>query len=248
VTNSFIVGRHREATVQQQWLDGKRQSLNVLRARRGLPAIHAAAEFYRADLQLLADPPEVADRCELLGGNAIVTGHCAWEFKDKQEEDVPEAAGAIVFSMGSTGKWMPSAETVARLKSAINARMCIYVGPRAVEAAEITGIDRSFKFAPLRPLVHRAALVVTQGGTGSSYHALSLGIPLGILSTHQNHVVLGSILEELGVAVCLDRPGWAGVLKSGLDSMHAKAQAMAARMKKAQAAELIARSCLGRLV
>lgn len=245
LTNAFLVAPPYLPTVQSAWLDREGQAVNAVRASKGMPPIRQVADLYQATRLFLADPFAVAQSCSVLPSNAQVVGPCSWNLPGELPIDWPNWDRLLLFSMGSTGLELPSAQAVKELRQLSGAQHCVYVGAQSERAAAIPGIDLALSWAPLEQLVQRSVLVVTQGGTGSTYQALSLGKPVATLPTHRNQSLLAEILAGLGVALMLDEQGRPGQsADQTMQKLVRNAQMMQADIARTQGPLAVARGIL----
>ena len=61
-----------------------------------------------------------------------------------------------------------------------------------------------YSWLPASRVLSKSKFVITQGGAGSSYQAMALGIPIGVWPTHRNHELLGLILQDYGCGMLMD--------------------------------------------
>lgn len=248
LTNAFLVAPPYLPTVQSEWLDREGQAVNAVRASKGMPPIRQVADLYQATRLFLADPFAVAQSCSVLPSNAQVVGPCSWILEGELPANWPSWDRLLLFSMGSTGSALPAAQAVQELKWLSGAQRCVYVGAQSEQAAAIPGIDLALSWAPLKQLIERSVLVVTQGGTGSTYQALSLGKPVATLPTHRNQSLLAEILAGLGAALILDEQGRPGQFAdTTLEQLHQNARVMQVEIARTQGPLTVARAILEEL-
>ena len=228
VTNAFLTGPAGNATFQARWFEDIGPAVNATRAEKGLPPIGSAHQLYEADRVLCADPGFVAEALPVLPPHYTVCGHIGFEVDADIPDPLRDTTDLMIMSMGSTGPSGFSADLLRDLRDRSGSSAIIYVGRPMPKLAELGVLDGMFEWLPLHRILDRARLVVTQGGTGSSYQALAYGRPVAVLPQHTNHEILGRILQDCGVGVMCNE-----AVPSRIDfaAMHNAATALAAGMQ-----------------
>jgi UDP:flavonoid glycosyltransferase YjiC (YdhE family) len=145
--------------------------------------------------------------------------------------------------MGSTGSANLPPQMIARLAEICGAREVVQAGGRSA------GRDPTRPApVPAASVLARSSLCLTQGGAGSSYQAISCGVPVAVWPAHRNHELLGRRIEASGLGILLDRSDW----MPGLDRLASRFDAIRARARQeatdlehgpTRAADLIASFC-----
>ena len=65
-------------------------------------------------------------------------------------------------------------------------------------------------------------MLISHGGTGSTYQAIQAGISVICYPNHTNHLILANLIEKLGLGLCIDKSGDMDKLR-GLDIFKLKA-------------------------
>lgn len=204
VSNAFICLSGDSPTQQDIEFRRMGSSVNAIRAERGLPPLESASALFDADLICLADPPQICDLYPARPANVLPCGPCNWEYEngDASPPDAPECA--LLISVGSTGPQHLTGELVEQLIEWSDSRGAAFLGSSRTKLDDFNGVVAQHSMAPIRPFLDEAPLVLTHGGTGSTYMALAAGKPVSILPHHRNQLILGQLLERLGVALLLD--------------------------------------------
>ena len=200
ITNVFLTQASDYDTIQYHSFNATKDIINTRRQSLGLGPIEAATDLYDADLVCLADPLELVEQFDDLPRNFKACGATYWENRKLPTDNLPEIESAVLFSMGSTGRAKIDSNFVEHLKKATGATSAIYAGKGAGNFAGSGIMDYATNMMPIQHYFPKTKLVVTQGGAGSTYQALSYGMPVAILPSHRNHEILGEVLEKLGLA------------------------------------------------
>ena len=205
VTNVFLTSVHAARTVQVESFAQSRDVINRIRHDRGLPAVSSAYDFYQADRVLLADPlPIVRSAANALPAHYIPVGHWCWDAGGAIPPELVDQDDMLLLSMGSTGLDSIDGKILEKLAAAFSSRLVVYAGNQAESMAGVPGVDYAYRRLPLTRLLNKSTVVVSQGGAGSSYQALASGTPVVVFPNHQNHRVLGELLEKLGLGLCIE--------------------------------------------
>ena len=179
----------------------------MLRHRRGLPPLQRIQDLYAADRVLLADPPPLVDGLGALRPGYVVTGPCTWILDGILPEEMLPLSDLLLLCMGSTGRGDLDRAVTGRIAAWAGSSQTVYVGSRSDQVRAAGGADRCFDWLPLVPTLERTRVTVSQGGAGSSYLALSHGVPVVVMPTQTNHRILGDCIEAAGLGLCIDAPG-----------------------------------------
>ncbi|HGG03875.1 MAG TPA: hypothetical protein ENK28_00305, partial [Aliiroseovarius sp.] len=207
ITNVFLTGLSTHTTVQGHMFPDLAGTINANRAAKGLPALESVTGLYEADLVCLADPDILVEQFAPLREYHRACGACYWESNAPLPAPLPEFDSAVLFSMGSTGETPIGADLVDAMKELSGADFAIYAGAGADALSSAGIVDYAAPMLPLQKIFPKVKLAVTQGGAGSTYQALSHGVPVIALPTHTNHEILGQALAQKGLVYCLPKSG-----------------------------------------
>lgn len=201
LTNEFLVSGQDPTYQDLEWKQHGVQ-WNRIRGNLGLPAIGNAREIYtRCNVVLLADPPAIASPNVERPLNVVTVGACAWSPRQSLPDVVKDLNDLLVIGSGSTGTPV-APRTVEKLRAMCGAKHVVAVRHGGIS------IDGTLFDSPpvdLSRIYARAIAAITQGGAGSTYLALSCGIPAIINPTHINHLLLGKSVERAGLGWVIDR-------------------------------------------
>lgn len=232
VTNAFLTGPSQKDTFQTRWLERIGPSLNKVRDMKGLAPLESAFHMYEADQVLCADPKFVSDSLPNLPSHYTVCGHVKFKVDAEIPNTLVDTDDFMILSMGTSGPTEFSLGVLEELRDRSRSKKVIYVG-RYVPALDKLGIlDEVFEWLPLHSILDRARLVVTQGGTGSSYQALEYGKPVATLPGHRNHEILGEIVQARNVGILCGHSA-AHTVPSGIDfeSLNYEAATLGVEMR-----------------
>ncbi len=204
VTNVFLTGMAQAQSYQVSRFEVIKNGINRRRARKGLKAYTSAYDFYEADRVLLADPIPLVSRYGELPKHYRACGPCFWNKASELPSALSDVTDALVLSMGSTGRDTFDVGLLRYIISWAGCKSSVYVGNKTQEVRELDIVDHIHRWLSLDRLLDKARVVASQGGAGSTYQALSKGIPVIVFPTHQNHRLLGEILEQMGLGLCID--------------------------------------------
>lgn len=205
VTNAFLTGHFIQDTVQSRWFtQNLRKIVNPIRQEKALAPLKSAFELYDADRVLLSDLPELfPGLSKNLPGHFSFCGPIFWSPKRAIPKHIRGLSGFSLISMGSTGKRPIDDVFLKSLRAFTKSEHLIYAGHKANELKILSELDHAFKFLPLNRMLENADAVVTQGGSGSTYQALSQGVPIIAFPTHLNQQTLGHVVENAGLGICV---------------------------------------------
>jgi UDP:flavonoid glycosyltransferase YjiC (YdhE family) len=204
ITNVFLTRLGRQNTVQVKGFKMVSERMNNLRAKKKLPQLSDAYDLYEADKVLLADPKPIVDFFGVAPDNFQQCGACAWEHGGVLPEELINSKDILLLSMGSTGKSQFDEMALSVLKDKVGSQVTVYAGNQRSEMERSHLIDYAYEWLPLSEVLSRTKMVVSQGGAGSTYRALANQCPVIVFPAHQNHKILGEIVESLGLGVCVD--------------------------------------------
>ncbi len=208
VTNVFLTRYGRAETFQTERFRREGDAINALRMARGLSRVEDVFEFYDADLVLMTDPRALAERFGELAPNHLLCGPITLRETAPLPEALADLDRVLLVSMGSTGVNDMPVGMLAAIRDATGATSVVYVGGNADRFRSDPAIDFAFDWLPIETLLDRTRAVVTHGGSGSTYQALSHGKPVLVLPDHRNQALLGELLEAQGAACLLGPDTW----------------------------------------
>lgn len=210
LSNSFLL--EPGARSHQEYVWGRFGALwQARRIERGLKPITNPLQLYECDLVLLADPAALLPHKSALPSHHRHVGACAWAPDVPLPPKLEHLQNVLLVSMGSTGKPVPS-DLIDKLAVACGADNIVKMASGG--SLEVNGVALQLGDVPGPALLARSCFALTHGGAGSSYQALSVGVPMAIWPTHHNHRILGRKLQELGVGVLLDASNYVEQIES----------------------------------
>ena len=168
---------------------------NEVRRSTGLTPVDSLQEFYtRGDLTLYPDTPTLAPTRGLPASHRYI-GPVVWEPAvplPSWWHELPADRPIIYLSSGSSGAVsLPSVALEALADLPVTVVM-------ASGTATISSVPANAHVAPYLPgiaVAHRASLVISNGGSGTIYQALSGGVPvLGIPSNADQYLCMEALL------------------------------------------------------
>jgi UDP:flavonoid glycosyltransferase YjiC (YdhE family) len=201
LTNVFNTPVEPDPKSMDRFFESNREEIARERKTRGLPEIGAASDLWADDQVLLLDPPEIIGCYDELPAHYHACGPVYWSKKERLKKRFKEADNLLLLSMGSTGRSLASDALISALSDRFGCDMTLYIGPHHPEFRALNSVDAAMRFAPLDKLAKRAALIVSQGGAGSTYQALAAGAPVFVLPTHPTQEKLGELIQRLGLGI-----------------------------------------------
>lgn len=247
VTNVFLA--HAGAkTVQHENFSRLKDAINGLRRAKGLKEIETPDQLYDADEVLFSDPQPIVDQFDLQNEKQLSCGACFWELPGEPPARLVNLRNVMLASMGSTGRTGMRRDLINRLARFCDAAEMVYVGPQVPEQNEFEIRCHSYQRLSFAPILQDTALAITQGGSGSTYQALSCGVPVVVIPTHRNHQVLGELIEALGVGLVIGEGDTLAKLEN-FDFLKLKANTnvFASKMRLQNGPDFAARRILERL-
>ena len=207
ITNVFLTKYAASDTVQSRWFKTIGAKINTVRARKNMAPLKSSFELYDADQVLLSDPERLFPGLDI-PDHFSFCGPLFWSASKAIPKPLKAVDRFTLISMGSTGKRKIDDGFLAQIRALTGSQKLVYAGHNAPQMRRLKEIDLAFKFLPLNRIMDRVDAVVTQGGSGSSYQALSFGAPVIAFPTYLNQQILGHVLEKanLGLCIDLDRP------------------------------------------
>ena len=178
--------------------------LNAVRRRYGLPEIGSLLEVLtHGDYTLYADTPGLVPTHNLPGHHAYL-GPVLWEpdvVLDPTLVDASDPRPLVYVTLGSSGN-LAALPAVLDALAKLPVRAVLATAGRA-EFGSIPGNVRVCRFAPGAGLARLASVVVSNGGSTTSYQALSEGTPVvGIASNFDQYLAMQAI-ERAGAGVLI---------------------------------------------
>jgi UDP:flavonoid glycosyltransferase YjiC (YdhE family) len=182
-----------------------------VRKKHGLPPLRSMWDAVEGDVTLLADLPEFMPVREGAPPSLRYVGPLLWD------ADIPLPAWysrlqpgrpTVYFTMGSTGD-ARFFEEAARVFGGTDYQVLITTGG----LAELTGAPPnvfSAKYAPGDALMRVSDVVVSHGGNGTIYQALSRGVPVIGLPTIFDQEINMRRVTTLGVGLRMSSHGYGG--------------------------------------
>jgi UDP:flavonoid glycosyltransferase YjiC (YdhE family) len=240
VTNFYFTSVVAGRTFQAELFDEVADELGRVRAEKGLPPLRSVFDLYQADRVLLADPAPLLARHGPLPANHRGCGISAWTPDCDLPDELVDADDVLVLAMGSTGHRGLARSTIQQIEQWCGSSTTIYVGSRAGGMRRQGIADAHYAWLPLRKLLARARAVISQGGAGSTYLALAAGVPVVVLPLHNNHRILGEIIEAAGLGVCLPEGTPLEQIAADYDAISRNVRAFAAGLDPRDGADEIA--------
>ncbi len=248
ISNAFLLAPGDRETEQAANFPLVAERVNAARTQKGLPPATRYQDFYAADLVCLADPTPLARAAARPDHGVMACGACYLSLPGNLPAPLVDMDDILLLSMGSTGRHLPDETLLRDIAGRCGAKHIVYAGSGAGRARTYDCIDYAGRDIPLAKLLPRVRCAVTQGGAGSSYLALAHGVPVVTLPTHRNHDILGRILQEHWVGLCLSRGAEQEALgHADFGDMAAQAKAFADQMSTEDGPATIANQVLALL-
>lgn len=200
ITNFFLTEPAALETFQtMRFSSAVGKKVAAVRHARGLAELNSAYDLYKADRVLLADPPSLIKNFGCFPDNHFAVGPCCWSPEGHLPETLTKLADIMLLSMGSTGHQSVDLPAIERIADWCGAKATVSIGTDRNIAA-----DFSFDWISLERTLSRSRILVSHGGAGSTYLALSLGVPVIVIPQHRNHELLGQILEAANLGICIE--------------------------------------------
>ena len=184
--------------------------LNTLRRRHGLAPIgyDLRKAYTWANHTLYADIPELTP-CEGLPTNHHYLGPVQWSTKTALPEwwdQLPEDKPIVFASPGSSGedsfltKVMEALSELPITLIAATAGRCDTSRTRALERLDNVFIT---DYLPIKAAINKSQLIICNGGSLSTYEALTAGIPVLGLTTNLDQQLNMQAIEKVGAGIAL---------------------------------------------
>ena len=242
VTNVFLTKIANARTSQAMRFDRIGDRINSIRTEKGLPPLHTVFDLYEADLVLLADPSRLTSRYGRLPSHYFPCGPSSWGADGNLPDALSTVKNALLLSMGSLGKRELDPELLTKIMRQAGCQSSIYVGNKVESVRKLGIVDHIYDWLPLEKVLDRVKVVMSHGGSGSTYQALSFGVPVIVFSMETNLEIFGNILEDLGVGICIsDEASFAKIDAFDFNQLSANAVIFADEMKGQDGPDRIAR-------
>lgn len=232
ITNTFLTKYRSTKTIQEDMFENNADRINDLRRVLHLSELGSSYELYESDLVLLADPSSLVEiLIPELPSNYRQIGACIWQSNEASPKELEGINDILLLSMGSTGPFSMDKSLFEELKKMIGANATVYAGNRAKSLRQHIDLDLDFEWLPLGEVLKHTKAVLSQGGVGSTYQALQMGIPTFILPGHKNHQIFGDLISQLGVGLCMGEDFDAKILANyKFEDMQSAAKDMSKQM------------------
>lgn len=202
ITNFFLTDISNTTTVQIKKWEQQKDKINKQRKEKSLATLAHIKDSYNQTLTILCDPPELLGKLPIPKRCSVV-GSCAWEPNINIPKELENKEDILLISWGSTGGKLPGMPWLKKVAARAGCSHIVGVGS-ILANSETKGI-LWYDQLPLLKVLEKVNLVISQGGTGSTYQALSKGIPTLCVPNHHNQLILAQIIENKGLGLCLDR-------------------------------------------
>lgn len=207
ITNFFLTENFSSITTQQDLVfPTVKDEINGIRISKNLPPIDNPRDLYHATRVCLADPIALIENniSFPLSDEYRASGACYWEMKGQLQHELSALSDILLISLGSTGLTGIDQALIQAIKQKSNAKTTVLVGNLAENTSIANGVDFAVKRTPLDRIYSKTRLAITQGGAGSTYQALSHGVPVIIYPSHRNHQIMGKVIEKAGLGVSIN--------------------------------------------
>jgi UDP:flavonoid glycosyltransferase YjiC (YdhE family) len=235
LSNFFLTQICSYKTHQEMSFKHSEQRVNEIRNSRGLEPILNIKQMYNKDKVILCDPTDLITSQESIPSNFHIVGQCIWEPNMKLPEELNNLKDVLLISFGSTGEKPIPYLIVENIAAELNTRNIIWVGNKRLHEKASTGTfkHRHYTWLPTSLVLARSKFVITQGGTGSTYQAMTHGKPIGVWPSYQNQKILGTIIQEIGCGKLLsDTSETTQSLEDDFYSMQSCSRDIAKRLSK----------------
>lgn len=207
-----------------------------------------------SDFTLFADIPSFGPVDGAPGERFQYCGPILWEPKIPEPEWVHKLRAdrpTIYVTMGSTGDPKSFRDSVAAF-AGTPYQVVVTTGGLPVDLSDMPDNVHYTDFAPGHLMLDRSALVVSHGGNGTIYQAISCGTPIIGIPSHIDQEINLQRVEALGVGIKIPRRRFtAKTLKAAVEkilgdsSYQANAETLAKEVKQFPGARLAARHVHG---
>jgi MGT family glycosyltransferase len=208
------------------------------RKRHGLPPVRTIYDLIEGDVTLLADIPEFMPVVSATPPSFRYVGPILWDADLPAPRWLPALdpeRPTLYFTMGSTGDTQFFHEAI-RVFGGTEYQVLITTGGLA-DLGRVPDNVFVEKYAPGQPLLRASDVVISHGGNGTVYQALSCGVPVIGFPTHFDQETNLQRVCALGVGRRMWRSGYnAASLKRAVDDVlsdegcRTRCEALAARI------------------
>jgi len=205
ITNFFLTQLGPMETGQDNWFSNNKACWNDIRVARGLEPLANARDLYERDAVLLCDPPFLVHSKSPTPPHNHIVGPCTWGSKQELPVELNTLDNVLFISFGSSGERALPIPMVEEIAEALEIQTVVWLSSKHQHNSDQFGRIKhlAYSWLPSSRVLSKSKFVITQGGTGSSYQAMALGIPIGVWPTHRNHELLGIILQDYGCGMLM---------------------------------------------
>jgi UDP:flavonoid glycosyltransferase YjiC (YdhE family) len=178
---------------------------NQLRQRYGLPRMKSdTREIYAGGTYALyADVPELVPVCALPQHHRFI-GPILWSPAEPQPlwwNELPRDRPLIYVTLGSSG----DGELLSEVLSAFASLPVFVIAATAGRVAlrDVPANARVAEFLSGQAAVARAAVVISNGGSATSYQALAAGVPVLGIASNLDQFIFASLVAQAGAGLLL---------------------------------------------
>lgn len=206
LTNYFLTKQCLSTTFQELQFRDLGQRLNAVRESRGLAPIQDIKQVYDKDLVICCDPSSLVLPAKTLPSNYHVVGPCLWEPEMELPDKLEKMNDFLFISFGSTGRRPIPHSFVEGIAAGLDTKNIVWLGNRHLHEKVRQGafVHHYYSWLPSSQVLSRSKFVITQGGAGSTYQAISHGCPTGVWSNHLNQKLMGLLIQDFGCGALLD--------------------------------------------
>ncbi|MFK8013273.1 MAG: glycosyltransferase [Marinicellaceae bacterium] len=197
ITNYFLTNVCQYQTIQQIRFNDQKNEINLIRKSRGLAKLTNIKDLYDLDSVLLCDPIQFVNDKQKLNQKYHVVGPCFWEPEIEMPIELEPLNDILFVSLGSTGRMPIPNRIIDEIAIELNIKNVVWLGANLKKMQPRANYtNHYYSWLPASKLIKKSKFVISQGGSGSTYQALSYGVPCGVWPTHKNQEILGSIIEK----------------------------------------------------
>lgn len=204
VTNIFLTRMQLAASLQKQQFAEHALKINQERKHKGLPILESVFDLYEADKVILADPSPIVELHGPLPDNYECCGFFGWSQGGELPNELTKVRNILLLFMGSTGPGEISRRVLQKIRAFTKPDYTVYAGSKGESMQTFIDLDFCYEWLPLAPIFDKSLAVLTQGGAGSTYSALSRSLPVIVFPNLKNHALLGKIIQSINLGICID--------------------------------------------
>ncbi len=179
--------------------------LNRVRRHHGLPALGSDLRkvYTWADYTLYADIPELV-KTRLLPANHRFLGPILWSAQAPLPDwwsDLPQGKPIVFLTLGSSGQ----ADLLPLVFKALSEFPVTVVAATAGKVA-LKGVPPNVyiaDFLPINAASARSAFIISNGGSLTTYHALTVGVPVLGICSNMDQLLNMNAVQALGAGISL---------------------------------------------